>query len=73
MSQYGRARQGRRLSRLGAGGRVECAGARRVPLTCECSSMSCMEHGEFFLFTARLPRSLIYVGSTLDVSRFSVS
>ena len=33
--------------------------------------MSCMEHGGFFLFVARLhiylPRSLIYLGSTLNL------
>ena len=38
------------LGRLGADGGVEFAGARGVPLTCECSSMSCMEYGRFFLF-----------------------
>ena len=35
--------QGRRFGRLGAGGRVEFAGARRVRLTCKCNGMSYMD------------------------------
>ena len=51
--------QGRHL------GRLEFATPRRVRLTRECSTMSCLEYNGFFLFVARLytPRSLIYVGS----------
>ena len=57
------------------GGRAEFAG--RLRLTCECSSVSCMEHGALFLFVARL-----YVYTTFAdlrweyserCSRFSVS
>ena len=48
VGRHGR-RQGRCRGRLGEAGRVEFAGARRVRLTCECSSMSCMGCGGFFL------------------------
>ena len=72
MGRYGRG-QGRRRGRFRAGGRVEFAGARRVHLTCECSSMSCMEHGGYFSLRGSFAYSLISVGSTLNVSRFSVS
>ena len=61
--------QGQRL------GRVESAG--RVRLSCECSSMSCMEHGAFFLFVARLHIYTTFADTRRQhsecCSRFSVS